>query len=226
MNRAAAVLPWSIWVLSALFVVFNYIHQVVPDIIAADLIGAFKATDGTLGNIAAFYFYAYAILQIPVGLIVDRYGTRRPLIVAILVAELGILVYRMPEVGAGMVPSLPILNPCRNDQHRGNDRSRQRGPGGGSRECHRMARGGGLDGLGGAGPGHPCLFGGSRSAASSQPCRARATAQADGWPRNQSPSLDQRRLCNQHQSHICGLWRPLGCELHPESLWHERGRRR
>jgi len=93
MNRAAAVLPWSIWVLSALFVVFNYIHQVVPDIIAADLIGAFKATDGTLGNIAAFYFYAYAILQIPVGLIVDRYGTRRPLIVAILVAGLGTLAF-------------------------------------------------------------------------------------------------------------------------------------
>jgi MFS family permease len=93
MKRAAAVLPWTIWVLSALFVVFNYVHQVVPDIIAADLIGAFKATDGTLGNIAAFYFYAYAVLQIPVGLIVDRYGTRRPLIAAILVAGLGTLAF-------------------------------------------------------------------------------------------------------------------------------------
>ena len=93
MNRAAAVLPWSIWALSALFVVFNYIDQVVPDIIAADLVGVFKATDGTLGNIAAFYFYAYAILQIPVGLIVDRYGTRRPLIAAIVVAGLGTLAF-------------------------------------------------------------------------------------------------------------------------------------
>jgi MFS family permease len=89
MNRTTAVLPWVIWALSALFVVFNYIQQVVPDIIAADLSVAFKAGEGTLGNIAAVYFYAYAILQIPVGLIVDRYGTRWPLIVAILLAGLG-----------------------------------------------------------------------------------------------------------------------------------------
>src|SRR5215475_11576328 len=93
MNRATGVLSWSVWVLSALFVVLNYVQQVVPDIIAADLVGAFKATDATLGNIAALYFYAYAILQIPVGLIVDRYGTRWPLIVAVVVAGLGALAF-------------------------------------------------------------------------------------------------------------------------------------
>ncbi len=93
MNRATAVLPWTIWALSALFVVFNYIQQVVPDIIAADLSTAFKADAGTLGNIAAVYFYAYAILQIPVGLIVDRYGTRWPLMAAILLAGLGSLAF-------------------------------------------------------------------------------------------------------------------------------------
>jgi MFS family permease len=89
MKRTTAVLPWTIWALSALFVVFNYIQQVVPDIIAADLSIAFKAGEGTLGDIAAVYFYAYAVLQIPVGLIVDRYGTRWPLIAAILLAGLG-----------------------------------------------------------------------------------------------------------------------------------------
>jgi MFS family permease len=93
MSRRAAILPWSIWTLAALFVVFNYVHQVVPDIIADDLIAAFRASDGTLGNIAAFYFYAYALLQIPVGLIVDRYGTRRALILALLTAGLGALAF-------------------------------------------------------------------------------------------------------------------------------------
>jgi len=84
-------LPWLIWVLSALFVVFNYIQQVVPNIIAVDLSHTFKATESTLGNIAASYFYAYAILQIPVGLIVDRFGTHRPLVLAILTAGFGTL---------------------------------------------------------------------------------------------------------------------------------------
>src|ERR1700733_2072858 len=93
MNRKPSLLPWLIWALSALFVVFNYIQQVVPNIIADDLSHSFKATESTLGNIAASYFYAYAILQIPVGLIVDRYGTRRPLVIAILAAGLGTLAF-------------------------------------------------------------------------------------------------------------------------------------
>src|ERR1035438_9391347 len=93
MNRQSSFLPWLIWALSALFVVFNYVQQVIPNIIAVDLSHAFNATESTLGNIAASYFYAYAILQIPVGLIVDRFGTRRPLVIAILAAGLGTLAF-------------------------------------------------------------------------------------------------------------------------------------
>ena len=99
MNRRP-LLPWLIWGLSALFVVFNYIQQVVPNIIAVDLSHAFKASESTLGNIAASYFYAYAILQIPVGLIVDRYGTRRPLVIAILFAGLGTLAFSLAQTSA------------------------------------------------------------------------------------------------------------------------------
>lgn len=93
MNRQSSFLPWLIWALAALFVVSNYVQQVVPNIIAVELSHAFNATESTLGNIAASYFYAYAILQIPVGLIVDRFGTSRPLVIAILVAGLGTLAF-------------------------------------------------------------------------------------------------------------------------------------
>ena len=90
-NFTSGVLPWLMWGLAALFVVFNYVQQVVPNVIAVDLSQAFNAKGSTLGNIAAAYFYAYALLQIPVGLILDRFGTRRPLIIAVLVAGLGTL---------------------------------------------------------------------------------------------------------------------------------------
>ena len=93
MQRNSAILAWLVWTLAALFVVFNYIHQVVPSTIAGELSRAFNASESTLGNIAAAYFYAYAILQIPVGIIVDRCGTRWPLILAILVAGLGTLAF-------------------------------------------------------------------------------------------------------------------------------------
>jgi sugar phosphate permease len=101
MNQKPGFLPWLIWGLAALFVVFNYVQQVVPNIIADDLSQAFHATAGTLGNIAACYFYGYAILQIPVGLVVDRFGTRWPLVFAILAAGLGTLAFSQAHGSGG-----------------------------------------------------------------------------------------------------------------------------
>src|SRR5580658_1054817 len=101
MNRNSSVLAWLIWTLAALFVVFNYVQQVVPNIIADDLSHALNASAGTLGEIAAAYFYAYAVLQIPVGLIVDRYGTRGPMVAAILVASLGTFAFSWAHSPAG-----------------------------------------------------------------------------------------------------------------------------
>ncbi|MEI6376315.1 MAG: MFS transporter [bacterium] len=80
------MLPWIIWVLSALFVVLNYVQQVFPNVASQELERAFHADSGMLGTLASAYFYAYAILQIPVGLILDRFGTRRPLVIAIMTA--------------------------------------------------------------------------------------------------------------------------------------------
>lgn len=87
--RAPRYLPWTVWGLAALFVVYNYVQQVAPGVIATDLVQAFRVSAGELGNLAAYFFYAYALLQIPVGLVVDRFGPHRPLIAAIAVAAGG-----------------------------------------------------------------------------------------------------------------------------------------
>ena len=50
MNTKPGLLPWLIWTLAAVFVVFNYVQQVVPNIIAADLTREFGATESTLRN--------------------------------------------------------------------------------------------------------------------------------------------------------------------------------
>ena len=89
MNRNPNILAWLVWTLAALFVVFNYVYQYAPNVIAEDLSKSFGVSAGALGNIAAAFLYAYAFLQIPVGLIVDRYGTRWPMVMAIAVAGMG-----------------------------------------------------------------------------------------------------------------------------------------
>ena len=87
------MLSWIVWGLSALFVVYNYLQQVVPGIVAPDLLREFHIGAGELGNIAALFFYAYALLQIPVGLTLDRFGPHRPLVAAVFVAALGSVLF-------------------------------------------------------------------------------------------------------------------------------------
>ena len=98
--QSGASRRWVVWGLSALFVVYNYLQQVVPGIVAPDLQREFHVGAGELGSIAALFFYAYALLQIPVGLTVDRFGPHRPLVAAVVVAALGSLLFAY-ATGAG-----------------------------------------------------------------------------------------------------------------------------
>jgi sugar phosphate permease len=91
---------WVVWGLSALFVVYNYFQQVLPGIVGPDLLREFHLGAGELGNIAAPFFVAYALLQIPVGFTLDRFGPHRPLAAAVVVAALGSLLFSA-STGAG-----------------------------------------------------------------------------------------------------------------------------
>ena len=96
-TRKSALLPCLIWLLAALFVLLNYVQQVFPSLVAQDLAHAFQVSNGSLGHMAAAYFYAYAVFQIPVGLIIDRFGARRPLALALLMAGLGAIAFAVSQ---------------------------------------------------------------------------------------------------------------------------------
>ena len=80
---------WLVWSIAALFVVYNYVQQVVPGAIAPELSRELHLDAATLGELSSWFFFAYAVLQIPVGLAVDRFGPRWPLTLALAVAGLG-----------------------------------------------------------------------------------------------------------------------------------------
>ena len=92
-TSSAGLRAWLVWGVAALFVVYNYIQQVVPGVIATDLARDFHVNAAALGSLAAWFFYAYAVLQIPVGLAVDRFGPRWPLTFAIGIATAGSFIF-------------------------------------------------------------------------------------------------------------------------------------
>lgn len=92
------LLPWVIWALSAIFVVFNYMQQIFPNVVATELMTSLSANENMLSSIAAAYFYVYAVLQIPAGMIIDRFNVKRPLILAITGSAIGALFFQLPII--------------------------------------------------------------------------------------------------------------------------------
>ncbi len=81
------------WILAALFFSYGWILRVSPSVMIEQLMRDFAVSGAIIGNLSAVYFYAYASLQMPVGLAHDRWGPRRVLTVMSLVAGCGALIF-------------------------------------------------------------------------------------------------------------------------------------
>jgi MFS family permease len=79
-------------VLGIAFYYYEYYLRVAPSILRLELKEMFNLTDASFGNLAACYFYAYTPLQLPVGLLIDRYGVRTILTFACLICASSICI--------------------------------------------------------------------------------------------------------------------------------------
>ena len=66
-----------VWALGAALYLIAFYQRVAPAVITQELSRDFGLSAGALGNLSAFYFYSYVAVQIPTGLLADRWGPRR-----------------------------------------------------------------------------------------------------------------------------------------------------
>lgn len=86
---------WIAWGLATALFFHGFFQRVAPSIMVDDLMREFEVNGAILGNLSAFYFYAYAGLQIPVGVMLDHWGPRRLLTVAAVVGAAGSFLFAM-----------------------------------------------------------------------------------------------------------------------------------
>ncbi len=84
---------WLICGLGALFYLYEYILQVSPGVMTNPMMRDLGIDARGIGLISAFYFFAYAPMQVPAGLLYDRYGPRALLTFAVLVCSFGAIFF-------------------------------------------------------------------------------------------------------------------------------------
>jgi MFS family permease len=71
----------------------SYFHRVSITVIVEDLMRDFSASATSLGFLSSLYFYPYAAMQIPAGLLVDSIGSRKTLTLFCFMASIGTLIF-------------------------------------------------------------------------------------------------------------------------------------
>ncbi|MBE0596927.1 MAG: MFS transporter [Desulfuromonadales bacterium] len=80
---------WRIFAILACGYFLAYFHRLSPAVVALDMMRDLQAGAALTGLMAAAYFYPYALMQIPSGLLADSFGPRKTISFFFLVAVVG-----------------------------------------------------------------------------------------------------------------------------------------
>ena len=97
---------WLLFAVLALAYCFVYFHRNCLSVVAGDLAREFQASASAIGVLGSIYFYCYAAMQFPAGLLSDSVGPRRTVTVSLLLAAAGSLLF-------GLAPTLGVAKLAR-----------------------------------------------------------------------------------------------------------------
>ncbi len=89
--------PWIVWFIAASFFFSEYIVRVSPGVMALELMQDLEANALIVGLLSACFYYPYVLLQVPVGLLVDKYGSQRLLYIMATVSAIGCIIFSLSD---------------------------------------------------------------------------------------------------------------------------------
>ncbi|MBI5447545.1 MAG: MFS transporter [Gammaproteobacteria bacterium] len=95
LSRRTMLLPYIVFSVATLFYFYDFFLGVFPSAIASDLMRIYHIDAQGLGLLQAFFFYGYMPMQIPAGLLFDRFGVRKVLVTAGTVCAISIFIFAM-----------------------------------------------------------------------------------------------------------------------------------
>jgi len=86
---------WLIFVVLALAYCLVYFHRVSLSVVANELQKEFQTSASVIGLLGSLYFYCYAFMQIPAGLLSDSVGPRKTVTISLVAGTVGSLLFSL-----------------------------------------------------------------------------------------------------------------------------------
>src|SRR5579863_4914103 len=86
-----SLVPFIGWLVASVFYAYQYILRVMPNIMMVDILQQFHIDPATFGQLSGVYYVGYALMHIPIGSLLDRYGPQRVMPIALCAAATGLL---------------------------------------------------------------------------------------------------------------------------------------
>ncbi len=81
-HRLGTLQAWLIWLCGALFYSYVLLIRVSPNVMTDELVQLFAIDATQLGLFSSFFYYSYVGMQLPLGMMMDKFGSERLIAVA------------------------------------------------------------------------------------------------------------------------------------------------
>ena len=86
-SRAAT---WMVWSIASVFYAYQYVLRVMPNIMLPDIMQRFNIDAATFGQFSGVYYIGYALMHLPIGIMLDRFGPKKIMSACILCTVAGL----------------------------------------------------------------------------------------------------------------------------------------
>ena len=93
MGKKYSTVKWSIWWLLAFSFILVLFFRISTAVITDNLSKELGFTQLQISNIASLALYSYAIMQIPAGILIDKYGARKISSIGMIIGGMGSILF-------------------------------------------------------------------------------------------------------------------------------------
>jgi predicted MFS family arabinose efflux permease len=99
----AALLPFALGYL------LSYLFRAVNAVVAPDLVAELQLNATQLGLMTAAYLFAFSLFQVPLGVLLDRFGPRRVQAALLVVAAIGALLFSVGQTATSLTLARALI---------------------------------------------------------------------------------------------------------------------